>query len=52
MTQPAAAQARSSVRIDVLVSRIRRKLDTGERPSVIRTVRTGGYIFTPHVEDA
>ncbi|KJC59117.1 transcriptional regulator [Bradyrhizobium sp. LTSPM299] len=38
--------------IDVLVSRLRRKLDMIEGSSVIRTVRTGGYIFTPDVEDA
>jgi two-component system, OmpR family, response regulator len=38
--------------IDVLVSRLRRKLDRTEGSSVIRTIRTGGYIFTPHVEDA
>ncbi len=38
--------------IDVLVSRLRRKLDKTEGTSVIRTVRTGGYIFTPVVEEA
>ena len=38
--------------IDVLVSRLRRKLDRIEGTSVIRTVRTGGYIFSPHVEPA
>lgn len=38
--------------IDVLVSRLRRKLDRTEGTSVIRTVRTGGYIFTPMVEEA
>lgn len=38
--------------IDVLVSRLRRKLDRTEGTSVIRTVRTGGYIFTPVVEEA
>jgi two-component system, OmpR family, response regulator len=36
--------------IDVLVSRLRRKLDRIEGTSVIKTVRTGGYIFTPDVE--
>jgi two-component system OmpR family response regulator len=36
--------------IDVLVSRLRRKLELDTRsPSVIRTVRNGGYIFTPAV---
>jgi two-component system OmpR family response regulator len=35
--------------IDVLVSRLRRKLDRTEGTSVIRTVRIGGYIFTPVV---
>ena len=32
--------------------RLRRKLDRTEGTSVIRTVRTGGYIFTPMVEEA
>ncbi|MGY8635219.1 response regulator [Bradyrhizobium sp. 14AA] len=39
-------------RIDVLVSRLRRKLDRTETGSVIRTVRIGGYVFTPIVEEA
>jgi two-component system OmpR family response regulator len=44
--------------IDVLVSRLRRKLDRtenhdrGDSTSVIKTIRTGGYIFTPRVEEA
>jgi two-component system OmpR family response regulator len=38
--------------IDVLVSRLRRKLDRSEGSSVIKTIRTGGYIFTPRVEEA
>jgi len=38
--------------IDVLVSRLRRKLDRNEGTSVIKTVRTGGYIFTPVVVEA
>ncbi|MGY8706555.1 response regulator [Bradyrhizobium sp. 18BD] len=38
--------------IDVLVSRLRRKLDRTEGSSVIKTIRTGGYIFTPRVEEA
>jgi two-component system OmpR family response regulator len=37
--------------IDVLVSRLRGKLDRVEGQSMIRTVRIGGYIFAPHVED-
>jgi two-component system, OmpR family, response regulator len=48
-SRPAGPFGRS---IDVLVSRLRRKLDRTEGSSVIRTIRTGGYIFTPHVEDA
>jgi two-component system, OmpR family, response regulator len=36
--------------IDVQVSRLRRKLEfDAKTPSVIRTVRNGGYIFTPTV---
>ncbi len=36
--------------IDVQVSRLRRKLELDAKsPSVIRTVRNGGYIFTPAV---
>ncbi|PRY04540.1 response regulator [Paraburkholderia sp. BL25I1N1] len=36
--------------IDVQVGRLRRKLDTGDdEPSIIRTVRGGGYLFTPTV---
>jgi two-component system OmpR family response regulator len=38
--------------IDVLVSRLRRKLDRSDGSSVIKTIRTGGYIFTPVVEEA
>ncbi|RXT36504.1 response regulator [Bradyrhizobium betae] len=38
--------------IDVLVSRLRRKLDRSEDTSVIKTIRTGGYIFTPVVVEA
>ena len=38
--------------VDVLVSRLRGKLDRTEGASMIRTVRSGGYIFMPHVEDA
>jgi two-component system, OmpR family, response regulator len=37
--------------IDILVSRIRRKIEANPRdPRLIKTVRTGGYIFTPAVE--
>ncbi len=36
--------------IDVQVSRLRRKLDTGDSsPALIKTVRGAGYIFTPTV---
>ena len=39
--------------IDVLVSRLRRKLELdAKNPSLIRTVRNGGYIFTPTVRRA
>jgi two-component system, OmpR family, response regulator len=47
--RPAGPFGRS---IDVLVSRLRRKLDSIGGTSIIKTVRTGGYIFTPHVEEA
>src|ERR1700739_4963850 len=37
--------------IDVLVSRIRRKIDADPQDSsMIKTVRSGGYLFTPTVE--
>jgi two-component system OmpR family response regulator len=37
--------------IDVLVSRIRRKIEADPQDAtVIKTVRSGGYIFTPAVE--
>lgn len=36
--------------IDILVSRIRRKIETDPRdPQFIKTVRSGGYVFTPEV---
>jgi two-component system OmpR family response regulator len=36
--------------IDVLVSRLRRKLEVDNKsPAVIRTIRSGGYIFTSKV---
>ncbi len=37
--------------IDILVSRIRRKIESNPRdPQTIKTVRSGGYIFTPAIE--
>jgi two-component system OmpR family response regulator len=37
--------------VDVLVSRIRRKIERDpHRPDLIKTVRSGGYLFTPIVE--
>jgi two-component system OmpR family response regulator len=37
--------------IDVQLSRLRRKLgDYGKQPSVIKTIRGGGYLFSPAVE--
>jgi len=37
--------------IDVLVSRIRRKIEPDpQAATMIKTVRSGGYMFTPHVE--
>jgi two-component system OmpR family response regulator len=37
--------------IDVQLSRLRRKLDVGQKaPAMIRTVRGGGYLFSPAVE--
>ncbi len=39
--------------IDVLVSRLRRKLEAGpDNPAIIKTVRSGGYLFTPEIEPA
>jgi two-component system OmpR family response regulator len=36
--------------IDILISRIRRKIEANPKmPSVIKTVRGGGYLFAPHV---
>ena len=38
--------------VDVLISRIRRKLkDNPNFPSIIKTVRSSGYIFVGHVEE-
>jgi len=37
--------------VDILISRIRRKIEADpHRPELIKTVRSGGYIFTPDVE--
>ncbi|TAJ97460.1 MAG: response regulator [Reyranella sp.] len=37
--------------IDILVSRIRRKIEDDPRdPALIKTVRSGGYVFTPTVD--
>jgi two-component system, OmpR family, response regulator len=37
--------------IDVQVSRLRRKIEPDpQKPSLIRTVRGGGYLFTAEVE--
>jgi two-component system OmpR family response regulator len=39
--------------IDVLVSRIRRKIEADpQNATMIKTVRSGGYMFTPTVETA
>ncbi|MDR7037765.1 MULTISPECIES: response regulator [Methylobacterium] len=36
--------------IDVLISRIRQKIEQDSRnPEIIRTIRSGGYLFTPEV---
>ncbi|AXK83225.1 response regulator [Pseudolabrys taiwanensis] len=46
----AAAFERS---VDILVSRLRRKIEPDPQdPSIIKTVRSGGYLFTPAVETA
>ena len=37
--------------IDILVVRLRRKIEPDpQRPDFIKTVRSGGYMFTPDVE--
>ncbi|MBI1202179.1 MAG: response regulator [Rhodopseudomonas sp.] len=39
--------------IDILISRLRRKIENDPRqPSIIKTVRSEGYLFTPTVEAA
>jgi two-component system OmpR family response regulator len=36
--------------IDVQISRLRRKIDADPKaPSLIQTIRNGGYMFTPKV---
>ncbi|MCK9914563.1 response regulator [Microbacteriaceae bacterium K1510] len=46
----AAAFERS---VDILVSRLRRKIEPDpQEPSIIKTVRSGGYLFTPAVDSA
>jgi two-component system OmpR family response regulator len=36
--------------VDILISRIRRKIERDpHRPEMIKTVRSGGYLFTPDV---
>jgi two-component system OmpR family response regulator len=36
--------------IDILVSRLRRKIEMNpQEPEIIKTVRSGGYMFTPDV---
>ncbi|RAI25226.1 hypothetical protein CH340_25705 [Rhodoplanes serenus] len=36
--------------MDVLISRLRRKIEADpHHPEIIRTVRSGGYVFTPEV---
>jgi len=46
----AGSQERS---IDVLISRLRRKLERdAHNPEIIKTVRSGGYLFTPSVDAA
>lgn len=50
------ARGRSSLTvdraIDVQIMRLRRKIELEpQRPALIKTVRNGGYIFTPEVDD-
>jgi two-component system, OmpR family, response regulator len=47
---PAGSIERS---IDVHISRIRQKIEPNPRdPTFIKTVRLGGYVFTPPVKEA
>jgi two-component system OmpR family response regulator len=49
-SQPAAVFDRA---IDTLIARLRRKIEDDVRePTRIKTVRNGGYIFTPQVNAA
>jgi two-component system OmpR family response regulator len=37
--------------IDVQISRLRRKIETDPRePAIIKTIRSGGYVFTSQVQ--
>ena len=37
--------------VDILISRIRRKIEVKSRaPAIIKTVRCGGYLFAPQVQ--
>jgi two-component system OmpR family response regulator len=46
--RPAGPYERS---VDVLVSRLRQKIEPDPKhPQMIKTVRSGGYLFTPEVE--
>ncbi len=39
--------------VDVQLSRLRRKIELDPKsPELIKTVRGGGYMFTPHVEQS
>ncbi len=39
--------------IDVLISRLRQKMEMDPRdPMLIKTIRSGGYLFTPEVNSA
>jgi two-component system OmpR family response regulator len=39
--------------IDVLISRLRQKMEVDPRdPMLIKTIRSGGYLFTPEVNSA
>lgn len=39
--------------VDILISRLRRKIERDpQRPEMIKTIRSGGYMFTPSVQAA
>jgi two-component system OmpR family response regulator len=45
--RPAAAFERS---VDILISRLRRKIERDpQNPEMIKTIRLGGYLFTPAI---